>query len=134
VTTRFTVAQPRETHFRPATCEEVDCRDYLNGFVIPLNPAVPLHLKLMEDIKPSGRKFRKMRSEDAAEEKGVTLPPHIFAFVFPPGQQCFRPHMVVMDKPPILIHDGRRHATVENYVEDFNESSYRAARLRAGMV
>ena len=143
---RFTLSQPVETHFRPATCEEVDCPQQKFGWVICLDPTT--QAAFITDILNSGRHFQKMRSEEASQRASRELPPGLLAFVFPPGQRCFRPHRVPVGRPPNLVHqkglvlaggamgtfvgtsEKRVHTKAENFVEHYNEEADELRRRR----
>jgi hypothetical protein len=144
----FILDQPAETHFRPATCDEVDCSQQMLGWVTVLDPTQ--HADLITVILNSGRRFTQMRSEEASEKASKPLPPGLMAFVFPPGQQCFQRHRVQLDKPPLMAHqrgdafvnartgsptwvpngDRRPHTRVVDFVEHFNQEADAVNRMR----
>lgn len=133
---RFKILQPPATHFRRATCDEVDCANFERGWVTVLDQNNGQHAQLFTLLRDSGRAFERMRSEDAAEKTGKALPPGLTAFVFGPGQQCFEPHQVPVGRDPIFVHERngnrRRHQSGLNFNEHFNESAHRAGRLING--
>lgn len=111
---------PKETHFRPATCEEVDCGNYQRGWVTKIDEATVLGKQQAFYIRQqSGRKF----AEDREGE--------LTAFVFEPGQCCFAEHSVSLEREPIyLVKEGdwrgnprgtppRIHARPADWVDDF---------------
>lgn len=79
----YSLSQPTSTHTRKATCEEVDCKHWQEGWTYDVRQ---LDAELIRAIRLSGRKWREQ------EHLGVTY------WVFPPGQQCFREHRVSNDR------------------------------------
>lgn len=92
----YSIRSPLATHFRPATCQEVDCANYAKGWLTRLDTAVPQQAQLANDIRLKlGRKF-------LAVERGTVV-----EFTFPPGQQCFAQHRVPLDRPEFyVVRDG----------------------------
>lgn len=115
----YEMRSPLSTHFRPATCAEVDCPHYLNGWRVHLEALTP---DLAEAARKSGRRYREERVAE-----GQTY------IVFEPGQQCFRvsQHRARVERPPLyIVRDGdhrgnprgtkaRLHQNPANWVEDF---------------
>lgn len=83
----FQVASPLSTHYKPATCKEIDCPNYLNGWRIRVEglPEDMLHL-----AKHSGRRFREVSIKE-----GETY------LVFEGGQKCFQEstHRTSLQRP-----------------------------------
>jgi hypothetical protein len=71
----FTVAQPLATHWRKATCAEVDCPHYLNGWATTVLTGGPDEAL----IRRAGRKFVLTDAD-----------PGFTRFVFEAGQACFK--------------------------------------------
>lgn len=117
----YEVAAPLETHWRKATCAEVECDAHLRGWATAIDVSTDLGKTQANYIRlHSGRKYT------------VTEVGTIVTFTFPSGQQCFRPHRVPLDRPGIFIvrsgdwrgnPDGfvRRHSNAEDWVNDFSE-------------
>lgn len=130
---RFSILQPPATHFRAASCNEVECDGYVNGFVTVLDPNLAEHVGLMALLLKSGRHFTQMRSEDAAQQLGKALPGGLQAFVFQPGQHCFEKHLLPVGRDPLFIYDRngvrRRHHNGLNFNEQMNEESYKVSRF-----
>jgi len=110
----FRIRRPLATHWRPATCKEMDCPHYLNGW----KTIVPFDSPQAEYIRNgSGRHFTETREGDIAE------------FVFPPGQTCFASadHQRRVDRPDIFERVPRlgaaplAHARPEDWVENMGE-------------
>lgn len=72
----YNIAAPLETHWTAATCEQVDCPQYLNGWAIQLEILTPQDQYM---VRTAGRKF-----VEHSVGPGQTW------LVFEPGQPCFR--------------------------------------------
>lgn len=124
----FQIAMPLETHWRPATCAEVDCPQYLNGWRVRLDG-------LSEEdrwaIHRSGRHF--VRHDIAAGETWL---------VFEPGQACFAAseHRAPLGKPELFIVKGgdwranptgefRQHSSAESWVDEFATNQNKIAEV-----
>lgn len=115
----YAVRAPLETHWRTASCQEVDCEAYQNGWVTVLDLSTELGEQQARYIKfHSGRHYTVEENYPL-----VTL-------TFPPEQQCFRPHQLPLERDPVLIvRDGdwrgnptgnrRVHTRVDDWVDDF---------------
>lgn len=115
----FAMVSPIETHMRQATCEEVGCDHYTQGWKVHVEALTP---DLLHAAKTSGRRYRE---EHVAE--GHTY------LVFEPGQACFKAatHRAPIGRPPIfLVRDGdfrgnprgtqtRRYDRPDQWVDDF---------------
>lgn len=116
----FAITSPLATHFRPATCAEVDCPHYLNGWTT----AVPAGSKDEAVIRRAGRHFTEQRQGEG-----------FIQFTFPGGQPCFRAatHRVSLQRPEnflVLGGDFRgnplrtpaiQHRKPEFWVENFQD-------------
>jgi len=115
----FSLHQPSRTHFRKATCAEVDCQHYLNGWIT----TVPKGSQDEHLCRTSGRKF----TESIDEENLIT-------FEFEAGQPCFRAsrHEKFLEREAIHVaRDGdfrgnptgakRIHTKPELWREEFAE-------------
>lgn len=117
----YSIAAPLSTHYRPATCQEVDCPRYLNGWRVHVEQVGP---ELTHTAKNSGRRYQELRVAE-----GQTY------LVFEAGQPCFQAseHRMRIDRPELyIVRDGdwrgnprgtqaRQHARPEHWVEDFAE-------------
>lgn len=74
----YSVRSPIETHFVKATCPEVDCKEYREGWTIRVQH---LDERLWAAIKASKRRYRRM---DLTADEGY--------LIFEPGQMCFEVH------------------------------------------
>lgn len=114
----YQIVSPLSTHWRPATCVETGCPDYLKGWRIRLEGLPP---EMAHAARTTGRKYAEL---------DVTETEHWL--VFEAGQPCFRAaeHKALLDKQEIFIaRDGdfrgnpsgnvRRHTRPEDWQEDF---------------
>lgn len=115
----YSLAAPLESHFRQASCAEIDCPQYLNGWVTILDAGDDDGRERIDYVRRhSGRRFR--------EEPGVGS---LVRFVFEPGQTCFRAHRKALEREPFYVvragdhraHLGliREHVNGEDFVDDF---------------
>jgi len=127
----FQVLAPFSTHFRPATCAEIDCPAYLNGWNTVIDESADLGKTQAHYIRnQSGRRYTEVR------EAALTT------FTFEAGQECFREHQARMDRPEIyLVKDGdwrmsqnpRRHANADDWLDDFsNHQDQLKTRMERG--
>lgn len=90
----YAVRSPISTHFRAATCAEVDCEAYVNGWQLRVEGLTP---DLLYTAKHSGRKFKEVEVA-----KGETY------LIFEAGQFCFAAstHRKSLDRPE-FYYTGR---------------------------
>lgn len=124
----FQIVTPQTEEFwEPATCEEVGCEQFLNGW----DTRLPVGSDLVDVVRSSNRPYTQ-RLED-----GVVV------FTFAPGLPCFRAatHRLRLERPSLfVVKDGdwrgnptgqsRQHARPEDWVEDFKESVQDSAELK----
>ena len=117
----YTVAAPLASHWRKATCEEVQCQAHTAGWQTIIDERTPgvtgLALRQAHYIRnDSGRSYTE--SVDA----GFTV------FDFAPGQNCFQAHKIKTGRPEIyLVKPGDHrtngtpftHTRPDDWVEDF---------------
>lgn len=113
LTQTYSLRSPLATHFRPATCAEVRCPAYLNGWVT----RVPVGSQLEGAVRSSGRRW-------AAEYRDGNE----IRFAFEAGTSCFREstHRVPLDRPEqFIVRTGtgpaRLHTRPADWVEDLAE-------------
>lgn len=121
----YQILAPVSTHFRPATCAEVDCPDYLNGWRVRLEALTP---EVAQTARTTGRRYRELHVQE-----GETW------LVFEAGQPCFRAstHRKSLEREPMWRVKGgdwrrslgviRWHATAEAWRDDFGEHQERIA-------
>lgn len=128
----FQVTAPKSTHTKPATCEDVECKAYANGWKMVLDLGTELGQRQAHYIKySSGRSYRVESQQDGL----VTL-------VFRAGQPCFAEHRVRTDRPEVYRVKGgdyrgnplrtptRTHKKPEFWVEEFAENQDRIAEAQ----
>lgn len=112
----FQAAAPLSTHWRKATCAEVDCAHYINGWATTV-------LAGSDDealIRRAGRAFVVERQQGG-----------FLRFVFHAGQPCFKAHQhkVPLERDPLFIVRGgdwrantgliRQHTRGVDWVDHF---------------
>jgi hypothetical protein len=92
----YAIAMPSPTHFRPATCAEVQCGPHVYGWISRFDVADPEDAKRATYIRmKSGRRFT------------VTETGTLVEFLFPAGQECFAEHRVPNGRPELyVVRDG----------------------------
>lgn len=123
----YQIISPKSTHFRKATCEEVDCPAYRNGWIT----RVPANSDLENLVRNSGRRWRGLKHEGAE-----------VVFIFDPGTECFESskHTVRLERPEIYVVTGGdfrgnplgtepvRHKNAADWVDDFANHQDKIAR------
>lgn len=119
----YEIRAPIKTHFRPATCAEIQCPGHVNGWCSLIDETAELGQRQAHYIrKVSGRRFTER-----------SLPNNLTEFTFEAGQSCFRSgeHQTSLERPPIyIIRDGdwrgnpratdpRVHRRADDWVDDF---------------
>jgi hypothetical protein len=138
----FSMRAPLETHWRVATCTEVQCPREEFGWTTVALESDDLGRRQAHYIRTmSGRKFTEYRRED-----GMTV------FEFPPGQRCFSTvirngrvvagHPMRIERPELFIVRGGdwrgdpRHETpyvhvrAEDWVDEFANHQQRLAEAQ----
>ncbi len=121
---QYTVASPRSTHWRSATCAEVECPNYVNGWKVRVEG---LPEELLHAAKTSGRRY--VVSDAGPDETWL---------VFEAGQQCFTPHETQLGRPEIYAvrHDltsrGRPyiHSSADAWLDDFGSHQQMLSDVR----
>lgn len=132
----YSIAAPLSSHWRPATCAEIDCPRYLKGWRVHVEqlPAELLQTARTARHKVNGRWVPYRYSELHVAEGQTYL-------VFEPGQPCFEAetHRTRIEQPELyIVRDGdwrgnprgtqaRQHSRPEHWVEDFAEHQDRLA-------
>ena len=118
----FRVAMPPSTHRIPATCREVDCPHFLDGWMTVVAVGSRQDIYIRHD---NSRKWTVQMKE------GSTT---ILEFIFEPGQTCFREHTRLSGRPPFYLHetaDGRRLHRAQDFIEHVHEETDRHFAERA---
>lgn len=118
----YEIIAPLQTHFRPATCEEVECGAWRNGWkTLVLNDSeAALYIR-------SGASGRRFSEVGFGQDPG-----QLVQFIFDPGQKCFAAdkHRVPLEREPLYVARGgdargnplrerRVHTRAEDWQEDF---------------
>lgn len=124
----FQITSPVSTHWRPATCADVNCPHYTGGWRVRVEG---LDAKMLHAAKTSGRKFTELH---VAEGENW--------LVFEAGQSCFRAsqHRKLLDRQELfIVRDGdwrgnptgnvRKHTRPEFWIEDMQENQGRLAEF-----
>lgn len=123
----YSIHQPLATHFRPATCAEVDCPHYLEGWMTRVEHC---NAEQLHAARNSGRRYREL-----ALRPGETY------LHFEAGQKCFHwsDHRTPVGRPELyVIRDGdargnptgrRDLVSGETWNDDFGEHQERLADL-----
>jgi hypothetical protein len=104
---------PLATHWEVATCEDVDCPAWLNGW----KTILPADSDLISVLKRAGRTYTEARAEGGMIE-----------FTFAAGQPCFRAsmHRQQTERPGLYIHgqenQGQRVVKEDEWQERFEET------------
>lgn len=131
----YEIRAPKSTHFRPASCEEVECQAHARGWRTLVDVNTELGARQAFYIrKTAGRAY----SEEAQPGGRVV-------FTFLAGQKCFREHVVPTDRPPLfIVREGdwrgnprqiepRIHTRPEDWVDEFaNHQSALAEQVKRG--
>lgn len=124
----YSIHAPIRTHFRKATCAEVDCPDYTNGWRVRLEI---LNAEQQVWVRQTGRRFTEL-----PVRQGETY------LVFEAGQPCFRAteHRARVEREELyVIRDGDTRGNPTGRVDrvsgqqwndDFGEHQQRLADLQ----
>ena len=125
---------PRPGYWRSATCKDIKCAEYENGWVSTIPQA---QVQMLTDIY----EMRNKGIWEFTEERvaGLNEGEILIRFTFPPGLTCFRHlngtgHQVPVERDPLFYHRpaGRpgqgREMNQDEFITTFNESAYRASR------
>lgn len=123
----FQIVAPKDTHTVPATCEDVECAMYLNGWRMKLDLGTELGKRQASYIKhQSGRAFKVLSQRDGLVE-----------LEFSASQPCFQEHRKSIERPEVFRVKGgdfrgnplktvtRVHKKPEFWVEEFAENQDR---------
>ena len=87
----YEVLRPRGTHFRKATCQEVDCPNWQRGWRTSCDVNTELGRRQANYIRlHSGRSWTVRSAGD------------LVTFTFAPGQECFSQHTRPLDREPFF--------------------------------
>jgi len=119
----FQATWPKSSHWRSATCQEVDCPHYLLGWVTKVVIGSDNDLYIRADRK---RRYKMVKEGD------------LHNYIFEAGQQCFRSeagaHYIRLERGPWLTVNAldrqpsrleRDAMESERWIDEFNEQSYK---------
>lgn len=122
----FSARSPLSTHYRKATCAEVDCVGYREGFTLSVAALIAEGIEYA--ARHSGKKFKEVEGADYGVAPGKYL-------VFEAGQVCFDAdsHRVSLERPEFFVvgqgdyrtfnaRTARQHASAENWIDDMANS------------
>lgn len=124
----FSILWPLSTHWRQASCREVNCPRYVLGFTVKLDESIESHHGAAEDVRHKyGMEFVEYK-----DAEGLTT------FEFSPGQECFEGragrHRIKLDRPEVLTQrtaqGTRRFSRGREFNEAMNEEMYAIERLQ----
>ncbi len=123
----YQIVSPLQTHWRKATCAEIDCPHYINGWRVRVEGLPP---EMLHAARTAGRKYTEL---NVSENENW--------LVFESGQPCFRAaeHRKLLDKQEIfVVRDGdhrgnptgrvRKHVRGSDWQEDFAEHQEKIAK------
>lgn len=131
----YGLSAPQATHYRSASCREVDCLNYANGWISGFDVTDPEQARACRIVREqSGRLFT------VQEIGGTSGRIEKVLLTFGPGQECFLPHRVALEREPIYyLRDGdwRGNPTGRKivfsdatpFVDDFGEHQERIKTL-----
>ncbi len=92
----YSLKRPHGTHWRAATCQEVDCPNYLRGW----RQVIDVEFEL-------GRKqARYIRDHAGRAYTVVSQVGFIITLEFPAGQRCFSEHRKPLEREPLFFVKG----------------------------
>lgn len=123
----YQILAPLSSHFRPASCEEVDCPNWRNGWKLRTDI---LDERMIHTATTSGRRFRWLHVSEMENW-----------LVFEAGQPCFQAsaHRTRVERPELFLvrggdHRGnpratpvQQHATAADWQDDFANHQDRLA-------
>ncbi len=114
------------SHYRPATCAEVDCDDWRNGWTMIVGTA---DHAVLHAVRSSGRPYKE------------TIGPFSVTFDFEPGVPCRTPsEHRILERPELyVVRAGdwrgnptgfrRQHTKPEFWLEEFGEHQQNLAAM-----
>ena len=117
---------PPATHYRPASCAEIECEPFTKGWATRLDKGTQQDMIDLLKVVCAGNGADRVIRPYKMVDEGVSL-----MFIFQPGTPCFRAgvHKVPLEREPFYIvrrgdwrvnlGDQRIHANGEDWVDDF---------------
>tara|TARA_R100000808_G_C2124537_1_gene135030 strand:+ start:229 stop:621 length:393 start_codon:yes stop_codon:yes gene_type:complete len=109
--TTYRAIKPIATHFRQATCQEVNCLNYTRGW----KTILPVNHEGINWIRQSNYRYNEVTDLDN----------NMVEFIFEAGQNCFKQskHVISLDKPAIFaIQDanGLKKQEANEWIDKFD--------------
>lgn len=130
----YSVSAPIATHYRPASCAEVECPNMQHGWRTKIDPSTDLGAAQIRYIEQeSGRRYTVEPDPDG-----------LLVYTFAAGQKCFAQHQISLEREPLYVVRGgdwrgnprgeqTRHTNADDWVDDFaNHQQTLADRLERG--
>lgn len=126
----YQIDQPLHTHYRRATCAEVECSAHANGWAMGFDLTDPKKAAAARWIRDhSGRTFT------------AQLTPGKVVLTFAAGQTCFAKHRVPLEREPFYVVRGgdfrgnptgmvARHKTADTFVDQWDNDLDRLNTIR----
>ena len=116
----YKASRPLATHWRKASCQEVNCNHYQLGWqtIVDISPDLGKR-QYNYIVNSSGRKGSGKQDGD------------LVTFTFSPEQDCFKEHKVPLERDPILtVQNGRGASSMEpaQWKDHMNKSIYKYQR------
>ena len=122
----YGIVQPKRTHTRPATCQEVECGAYAYGWMTKVDVGTEIGQKRARYIiDHSGRRW-------TAEQNGGLV-----TFTFPAGQRCFAEHRVSLEREALFtvrsgdwrVSTRSTAVSAEEWINRFGENQATLAKI-----
>jgi hypothetical protein len=129
----YEVARPLVSHWRAASCREVDCGAWLRGWQTVIDVSTRAR-----GGRPSGAAQANYIRMHSGRKFSVEQHGDLVTFTFPPGQTCFTAHRLPVHRQPLFVvrdgdwrgnPTGRRvqFGDARGFVDDFGEHQLRVA-------
>lgn len=86
------------SHWREATCQEVDCENYRLGWTTVIDVS-----RRARGTIPAGATQANYIRLHSKRRFTMTQAGDMVTFVFPPGQKCFVPHLAPVGREPVFV-------------------------------
>ena len=119
---------PHPSYWRAATCIEMDCKHYKQGWWTRIPLGADLHSKVLA-LNRARYNYIRNESRRAYTE---TWDGSEAVFHFSAEQPCFRPHKLPLERDPVFIRMKGPGQTgkmeYDQFFDTFNETSYQLNR------
>ena len=141
---------PLETYWAKVSCQEWGCPAYQNGFTMtfdlsPTQPDLVMMQARYRAVTNSGRSYTECWDGEGCNHGGeiVTDQPGLalnvvervkgttVRFHIPAGQQCFKEHILPLERDPRFIHikgNGGREVGFDEFFDTFNETTHQLSK------